>query len=241
MKAIAPIVVAFALCSAQLGCGQPGAKGDPGAQGEVGPQGLTGAAGAKGEKGEPGAPGPAAAVPAGTVIMFAGPNIPDGWLLCDGRTVRRADFPNLFSAIAVTYGVGDGVNTFGLPNLVARFQVGVAPAALASTGGQATVDTRHAHTPSALAVTGAGDHFHDLPFGDSGGGLGWNRAYAQGNSFAKDLRLFSYDSGGNATVAAYRATGGGHTHALSGQTDTAGAAAQDNRPPFLGLLPLIKT
>jgi microcystin-dependent protein len=171
--------------------------------------------------------------------MFAGSTIPTGWLLCDGRDVSRVQYPDLFAAIGVTYGVGDGINTFALPNLINRFLIGVAPAGLGTTGGAATLDTRHSHGPGTLAVSG-GDHFHDLPFGDSGGGLAWNRNYATGATFPRDLRLTSYDGLGANPVVAYRATGGAHTHTFAGATDMAGSATVENRPPFIGLLPIVK-
>ena len=46
-------------------------------------------------------------VPVGSVVAFAGPNIPNDWLLCDGQTVSRATYPALFNAIGTTWG-GDG-------------------------------------------------------------------------------------------------------------------------------------
>jgi microcystin-dependent protein len=59
----------------------------------------------------------AVATPPGTVVAFAGTNVPSGWLLCDGSAVSRLSYAALFSAIAVTYGIGDAVNTFNLPDL----------------------------------------------------------------------------------------------------------------------------
>ena len=57
----------------------------------------------------------------GMVIPFAGDGDPVGYLLCDGRTIKRADYPALFAAIGTKYGAGDGSTTFNIPNLVARF------------------------------------------------------------------------------------------------------------------------
>lgn len=39
-----------------------------------------------------------------------------GYLLCDGRAVSRSTYANLFSAIGVNFGVGDGVTTFNVPD-----------------------------------------------------------------------------------------------------------------------------
>ena len=57
----------------------------------------------------------------GMIIPFAGNGDPIGYLLCDGRTIKRADYPALFAAIGTLYGAGDGSTTFKIPNLVARF------------------------------------------------------------------------------------------------------------------------
>lgn len=68
--------------------------------------------------------GTLAVVPSGAVIPFAGSTAPQGYLLCDGREVSRADYPYLFDAIGTTYGEGDGSTTFNLPNLQDKFVQG---------------------------------------------------------------------------------------------------------------------
>ena len=52
----------------------------------------------------------------GTVQLFPSGNAPGGWASCDGRTLPIEDFDMLFNLIGTTYG-GDGVTTFGVPNL----------------------------------------------------------------------------------------------------------------------------
>ena len=59
-------------------------------------------------------------VPVGTIIWSAVPNAPHGFLVCDGSIVGRATYPELFAAIGTTYGAGDGVSTFTLPNLMEK-------------------------------------------------------------------------------------------------------------------------
>lgn len=65
--------------------------------------------------------------PVGVVSPFAGPveNIPAGWLLCDGSEVSRTEYANLYDAIGVCWGVGDGSTTFNLPDLRGLFLRGV--------------------------------------------------------------------------------------------------------------------
>jgi microcystin-dependent protein len=55
--------------------------------------------------------------PAGTVVYVARKTAPDGWLVADGREVSRDQYPDLLAAIGVTYGMGDGITTFNIPDL----------------------------------------------------------------------------------------------------------------------------
>lgn len=69
------------------------------------------------------------------------------WLLCDGSTVNVADYPRLFAILGTTFG-GDGVTTFGLPNVADRFLVGSSGTKTpGSTGGADTdtIDVDHQH------------------------------------------------------------------------------------------------
>ena len=42
-----------------------------------------------------------------------------GWLLAHGGTVSRRKYADLFSVLGTSYGPGDGVTTFHIPNLTA--------------------------------------------------------------------------------------------------------------------------
>ncbi|MCP4133072.1 MAG: hypothetical protein GY754_19050 [bacterium] len=66
------------------------------------------------------------ASPTGTIVPFAGPeaNIPDGWVLCNGSSVSRDTYNNLFQAIGTSWGSADG-SSFNLPNLQGRFLRGL--------------------------------------------------------------------------------------------------------------------
>lgn len=66
-------------------------------------------------------------VPLGSILPFAGNgDLPSGYLLCDGQTVSRTMYPDLFNVIGTTYGAGDGSTTFNLPdyNSAERFVQG---------------------------------------------------------------------------------------------------------------------
>ncbi|MDG5750518.1 tail fiber protein [Qipengyuania sp. XHP0211] len=60
---------------------------------------------------------------AGSVHGFIGNFDPNGAMICDGRELAIADYPELFAAIGTTYG-GDGVTTFNIPDLTGRNIVG---------------------------------------------------------------------------------------------------------------------
>lgn len=62
-------------------------------------------------------------VPAGTVMPFAGPNVPYGWLPCNGATYAETDYPALFAAIGTVWGGSAG--SFLVPQLGGRIPVGV--------------------------------------------------------------------------------------------------------------------
>lgn len=64
----------------------------------------------------------------GTVLPFAGPTAPTGWLLCHGQAVSRATYATLFAVIGTAFGTafgtGDGSTTFNLPDLRGRVAAG---------------------------------------------------------------------------------------------------------------------
>ncbi len=66
-------------------------------------------------------------VPIGAIMPFAGINIPQGYLFCDGSEIERVKFPDLFNVIGTAYnGTAPllGLNTFRLPDLRGRFGLG---------------------------------------------------------------------------------------------------------------------
>lgn len=63
-------------------------------------------------------------VPVGSIIPFLGSDIPSGWLLCNGGTVSKTTYPDLFAVIGYKYGGTEGDDLFGLPNLNERFLEG---------------------------------------------------------------------------------------------------------------------
>lgn len=58
-------------------------------------------------------------VPVGTYIIGAWTAAPPGYVLANGATVPREQYPALFEAIGTTFGAGNGSTTFVLPNVSA--------------------------------------------------------------------------------------------------------------------------
>jgi len=70
-------------------------------------------------------------IPPGTILPYAGLEKPPGatalskgWLFCDGSIVNRADYPELFAAIGLTYGKTLVNGQFRLPDLRGRMIIG---------------------------------------------------------------------------------------------------------------------
>lgn len=114
----------------------------------------------------------------------------------------------------------------------------------------------HGHSVSGSTNT-AGSHGHQLPIGDAGDGMGWQRNWPYLGSTTRDLRLNGYvnDSRPGTTgtymsqpngnhshsVTSTAATAGDHSHTVTVDTATAAAgSAVDTRPAYLGLLYLIR-
>ena len=62
----------------------------------------------------------------GTIIPWTTATQADlpGFLICNGTAVSRSTYAALFAVIAETYGAGDGVSTFNLPNFQQKVLVG---------------------------------------------------------------------------------------------------------------------
>ena len=97
-----------------------------------------------------GAPG----FPPGFIIPWGHNSIPVGFLLCNGDPVSRTTYADLFAAIGITYGAGDGTadsgTTFNLPSLDGRQLLFQASGTndgngnVGGTAGSATIDpTNH--------------------------------------------------------------------------------------------------
>jgi microcystin-dependent protein len=120
-------------------------------------------------------------VPTGAVAHFAMSSAPTGWLKANGAAVSRTTYSALFAAIGTTFGAGDGVNTFNLPDLRGEFLRAWDDGRGVDSGrtfGSAQGDANKAHTHG---VTDPG-HTHGIPYGGATFGATNNVTRSNGNT-----------------------------------------------------------
>ena len=148
----------------------------------------------------------------GEIRMFGGNYAPYGWAFCDGSLIQISDNPTLYNLIGTTYG-GDGVQTFGLPNLLGRMPIhagqgqGLQTYILGQVGGLEQVNLLTNQIPS---------HTHVL----SGSTDSANANTPAGNVLAGAAGTYISKSAGAAMAAASVGPTGGST-------------PHDNMMPFL--------
>lgn len=101
----------------------------------------------------------------GAIVPYAGGILPDGWLVCDGSSLLRADYANLFAAIGTVWGAVDSTH-FNIPDLRGRTLIGQGTAGsgttfnLGDTGGEEKhqlttaelASHAHTYTPGGVAA-----------------------------------------------------------------------------------------
>jgi len=131
-----------------------------------------------------------APVPPGVCIPIATAAIPSGWLPCTGQAVSRLAFAALFAVIGETFGVGDGISTFNLPDLRGRVVAGldnmggtsadrVTDEAADNLGGSMGAES-HVLTEAEMP-----DHTHSIDVTDAGG-TGGTAGAGSGTGLASD-------------------------------------------------------
>ena len=169
----------------------------------------------------------------------------DGWLLCQGQSLKRnqhAELFNFLNADSLAYGTGDGSTTFTLPDCRGRIPVGVDGAAgrmpdndaLGASGGEA----KHTLTSgeSGMPTHGHSDTFavaSAQPWGASLNAPLTNGSWqSQSASLGAGFTAPQANGAGGVTYAS-----GSHSHSLTGGVSNASgvsaSSSHENRQPYL--------
>ena len=177
------------------------------------------------------------AVPAGTMIDFAGASAPVGFLACNGSAVSRSTYSTLFNAISTRWGAGNGSSTFNLPDLRGRFSFGSdSSRAVGDRSGSetATLTTAqmpsHSHGDGSLSTSSSGSHTH-ASAGSHSHGAG---SYGTDTEAAHSHTISLHGGSGGATNAAgtngssgrgskTTSSAGAHSHTITGSSSNVGA------------------
>ncbi len=161
-------------------------------------------------------------VPAGTVILHAGPTAPAGYLKANGAAVSRTTYAALWTAIGGTYGLGDGSTTFNLPDMRGMFPRAWDDGRGVDTGRglgtfQDSQNQSHQHTGTTSV---AGSHVH-----------------GSGASYPGGIYSQVADATNNAhPIVTATGAAGDHNHSFT--TDASGGT--EARPKNIALLACIK-
>ncbi|USP02861.1 tail fiber protein [Bartonella taylorii] len=140
--------------------------------------------------------------PCGFIATFAMQEVPNGWLLCDGATYERKDYPQLFKAIGDKWGK-DSDTTFKVPDFRGVFLRGFDDGrGLDRSRKFADIqqDCLKSHTHVAT-IEEAGQHTHEFQYN----GVGWSA-----NDIGRRNPSYHYAVLGGTTQPA-----GVHTHKVT--------------------------
>ncbi len=163
-------------------------------------------------------------LPVGSIIMWSGTTVPNGWALCDGGS----------------YALMDGSGNVNTPNLMDRFVVGadatngtgaaVGSYSSGNTGGSNTSAHDHLVDPPSKSTTANGSHSHT---GTTGGPSG---------TYDPAVSLTTHDvASDNHTHSFTTNTVPNHAHTLNiSPFISGGASITENRPPFFALAYIYK-
>lgn len=180
----------------------------------------------------------------GVCKLFAGQEVPPGYLLCQGQDVSRETYSDLFDVIGTLWGEGDGVDTFTLPPAERVFLAAGGSYIHATLGGAATntitttthsghshnntvsLDGGHTHTGTASAgggftplieVVESGGHNHSIGI-VAGGGRNLTGRTLANDAVTPTVATITQEGGHTHTVTVNAA--GRHTH--TGTVNAAG-------------------
>ena len=197
----------------------------------------------------------------GSITAYAGQTVPEGYMICDGSILNKADYPELFDIIGTAYG-GDGVDTFRIPNLLGKVITCVDVNdtdldTVGKTGGAKTVTLTtnempsHTHTFTGTAHNHPGTADSVRPMGNNRRALispnGYNWTSEIGSTISGSSNTYPMIANWTGDLSGYSSTLA-HGHALTINSTTAGGTndttggdeAHENMPPYMALNYIIR-
>lgn len=95
----------------------------------------------------------------GEIRLFAGNFAPKGWAFCNGQLINIRTNTALFAILGTTYG-GDGIQTFGLPDL--RSRVPMHAGTSSSSGGTYDIGEQVGTEINTLTLSNIPSHSHPV-------------------------------------------------------------------------------
>jgi len=173
----------------------------------------------------------------GLIIPYSSATVPSGYLECDGTAISRTTYANLFTAIGVVWGAGNGSTTFNIPDLRDRTAVHKSVTkSFATTGGANTV------TPTGTIAGATGEttlttaqlpsHTHGMTFPST-------YVYDHENYIMRIQGVHPYNVGTYLTKQSDGSgSGSSHDHTLSA---TFAGSSTSVLQPYATLIYIIKT
>jgi microcystin-dependent protein len=160
----------------------------------------------------------------GQIELFAFSFAPRGWAQCNGQLLAINTNEALFSLLGTQYG-GDGIRTFGLPDLRGRVPVGFGP-----DYPQGQIAGEEQHT---LLTTEMPAHPH-LLMGDASTAATSNGGVPTATTVLGNA-IGTQSGGANFNVFIYSNAASNGTMAPQALSNTGGGTPHDNRMPYLAL------
>ncbi len=195
-------------------------------------------------------------MPLGGIFDFPSATPPNGnYLLANGQAIGRVTYASLFALVGTTFGIGDGTNTFNIPNLTDRMAITAGNLyALAATGGGITspsvsiTDPGHNHSQDSHTHT-MGNHTHSISSDGTGSTSGPSASgVAATGSGATNIASSNHTHSGpshnhGGTTGTPSTNTSGSSTAVNNSNTTGISASLSgiaSLPPYLGLYKMIR-